>query len=85
MAFAKIGDEEHIYDYVIRANASEDVKPALKAAAEDADACDPANWMTSSELDSTKERDIAAKETSSLASFLKVRVSSFDVELYSSI
>lgn len=36
MSFAKIGDEERIYDYVIRANASDDVKPALKAAAEDA-------------------------------------------------
>lgn len=36
MSFAKIGDEERIYDYVIRTNASDDVKPALKAAAEDA-------------------------------------------------
>ena len=36
MSFAKIGEEEHIYDYVIRANASEDVRPALKEAAEQA-------------------------------------------------
>ena len=36
MSFGRVGDEEHIYSYVIRENASSDVKPALKAAAEDA-------------------------------------------------